>query len=377
MLSKISVPVFRALSKQPTACFGVDLNLKRRVFDAVYTDDKSDVHFKAATADPRRPLPSHQSQQFTEQPANFEVTKLSNGITVLTESQSFPGPVDIGILLDVGTRDETPETSGSLLSIKNSYLKTMLNTNETINYGIVQMSGGKFEMKYDQENAYFHATSLAQDTVDMFNMVADCALEPRSVVAANVSINKGHETHKLDSRLQTGEAFNDTVFRTAYGLKGLGMPLKGLKGNVDNLTAFVLQKFQLDNINPERIFISASNVESHQEFVDLVSQKLGSLPSAAGQSVVARENAEYLGGEVRNLNDSGVLNLAFGFQGVNWTNDQLYPLLVAQSLLNNSIIPNQITNKHHFVDAAEALNFNFSDSGFFGFRIAGAGSNAK
>lgn len=65
------------------------------------------------------------------------MTKLTNGITVLTESASSPSRVDVGILLDVGTRDETNETSGSLLSIKNTYYKTVLNTNETINYGVV------------------------------------------------------------------------------------------------------------------------------------------------------------------------------------------------------------------------------------------------
>jgi hypothetical protein len=50
----------------------------------------------------------------------------------------------------VGTRDETAETSGSLLSIKNTYMKTVLNTNETVNYGIHQMSGGYFDMDYDR-----------------------------------------------------------------------------------------------------------------------------------------------------------------------------------------------------------------------------------
>jgi processing peptidase subunit beta len=40
--------------------------------------------------------------------------------------------------------------------------------------------------------------------------------------------------------LKTGEGFNDAVFRTAFGLKGLGLPLKGLKGNVGNLSSYVL-----------------------------------------------------------------------------------------------------------------------------------------
>ena len=52
---------------------------------------------------------------------------------MLTEQASHPSRVDLGILLNVGARDETSETSGSLLAIKNTYFKTIINTNETIN----------------------------------------------------------------------------------------------------------------------------------------------------------------------------------------------------------------------------------------------------
>lgn len=56
----------------------------------------------------------------------------------MTESAYFPSNVHIGVLIDIGTRDENSETSGSLLSIKNTYFKTILNTNETVNYGVIQ-----------------------------------------------------------------------------------------------------------------------------------------------------------------------------------------------------------------------------------------------
>lgn len=55
----------------------------------------------------------------------------------------------IGFLIDVGTRDESKETSGSLLALRNTYLKTLKHTNETINYGMIQMSGGAMNMDYD------------------------------------------------------------------------------------------------------------------------------------------------------------------------------------------------------------------------------------
>lgn len=57
----------------------------------------------------------------------------------------------MGFLIDVGVRDETPYTSGSLLALKNTYLKTLKHTNETVNYNMVLMSGGYLEMNYDQE----------------------------------------------------------------------------------------------------------------------------------------------------------------------------------------------------------------------------------
>lgn len=40
-------------------------------------------------------------------------------------------------MIDVGTRDENKETSGSLLALRNTYLKTLKHTNETINYGMI------------------------------------------------------------------------------------------------------------------------------------------------------------------------------------------------------------------------------------------------
>lgn len=60
------------------------------------------------------------------------MTTLPNGIRVLSESATHPSNVNLGLLLNVGTRDENLETSGSMLSINNTYMKTVLNTNETV-----------------------------------------------------------------------------------------------------------------------------------------------------------------------------------------------------------------------------------------------------
>ena len=48
------------------------------------------------------------------------------------------------------------------------------------------------------------------------------------------------------------------------------MPIQGLRSNVNYLNASIIQKFQAENITPDRIVISAAGVEYHEEFVDVV-----------------------------------------------------------------------------------------------------------
>jgi hypothetical protein len=94
----------------------------------------------------------------------------------------------MGILLNVGSRDETHETSGSSLAIKSTYMKTLKHTNETLNYNMTQMSGGETTMEYDEETMFYHSYCFEYDATDMFRMLADMAFEPRTFLAANVII---------------------------------------------------------------------------------------------------------------------------------------------------------------------------------------------
>jgi len=41
-------------------------------------------------------------------------------------------------------------------------------------------------MDYDEETMWYHSYCFEYDTIDIFRMLADCAFEPRSYLAANV-----------------------------------------------------------------------------------------------------------------------------------------------------------------------------------------------
>lgn len=296
---------------------------------------------------------------------------------MLTESVSVPSSVHLAIFIDYGSRDETSETSGAMLSLKNTYLKTAINTSETVNYGITQMSGGEFEMDYSRENAYYRASCLAHDVVDVFSMVADSAFEPKNFVSSSVGVYKNQNSHKLETFLGGNEIFTDSIFQAAYGRKTLGMPILGLRSNVSYLTANIIQKFQAANVTPDRIVISAAGVEAHEEFVDVVAEKLAStiLPSKTAQ----RDNAVYVGGEVRNLTEANNIHLVLAFEGANHQN--ALALTLAEEVLGNGRklgrIQRNILNKNVFVDGAQTLNAHFADTGLFGLKISGSAAHVK
>jgi hypothetical protein len=94
-------------------------------------------------------------------------------------------------------------------------------------------------------------------------MLVDCALEPRSAVAANVGMDKNTHGHKLSELLGGNDTYNDAIHAVAFGGKSLGNALKGNKSNIENLTFRTLQKFQRENFSADRIVILGAGIDNH------------------------------------------------------------------------------------------------------------------
>ena len=201
----------------------------------------------------------------------------------------------MGILLDVGTSNEDEKTSGMLLSFKQTYYKSLLNTNESINYGMVQMSGGKYEMDYDRERCWYKAQCLDHDAVDVFQMLSDCALEPKNLVAVNASIEKAKEARRFYQ--ENGQHFLFTDFAMRHMFEGpLQNPLLGDGKAIDKFEFGLVQKFQMENVRTSGIVVAGTNVENHSEFVELADQHLGSLKFNVGDRSSTKNKSKFAEG---------------------------------------------------------------------------------
>ena len=247
------------------------------------------------------------------------------------------------------------------------------------------MSGGDMTMDYDQERTYFQGNCIEYDTIDMFQMMVDLALEPRSVLAANVARSKNQKSHDLHNYMSKYDPFSNNkelLMRTAYGYNTLGMPLMGMESNIGNLDARVLQKFIMDSVTPQKCLIVASGIKNHREYVDLVKERLGdqySLP----EHEYRRTPSEYIGGEYRTWTESPQTNISLAFESVPWASSDQTAFAVMESLIGSargfgsgSTRANGLMRSSDFVDSASCINSHFSDSGLFGMNIEGPGSHS-
>lgn len=75
-------------------------SIRSAVYGAFNQNDPSCPHFQATVADPRAPLSSHQPRVVQEYgDSGVVISKLANGVTVVTERPAFPSNVDMGISL--------------------------------------------------------------------------------------------------------------------------------------------------------------------------------------------------------------------------------------------------------------------------------------
>lgn len=95
----------------------------------------------------------------------------------------------------------------------------------------------------------------------------------------------------------------ELLLTTAYGYNTLGMPLLGTSSNIGNIDARMLQQFIMDNITPKKCLIVASGVKNHNEYVELVKERLGEVLSVP-EHEYNRQKSEYIGGEYRTWTES-------------------------------------------------------------------------
>ncbi|OMJ75208.1 hypothetical protein SteCoe_25721 [Stentor coeruleus] len=323
---------------------------------------------------PHKVIPEHSPLVSQDLPKKLQLTTLSNGVRIVTESEGLPSSVHLGVTISTGVRDETEKYSGVVHALSQTYLKTNVRTNEQINYGMIQMSGGEFNMTYDHDFMNYHGFCLAHDTYDIMQMLSDCVLDEKTIMDEEAAQWRTDEYWKLRSVNMTNwKRLNELWLSTAYGFKGYGMPLSGFESNFQNLGHYYMNQWRKHHATPDRMTVWGAGVKNHAEFVDTVTPYFVHLEPSKAKP---REASKYLGGDHKEICDSSLTHVSFSFQGPSRVDKNLASAFVLKYILgnNNSGLHSRayknFAQKYSGIEAFETDHEAFADTGNFRINLA-------
>ena len=307
---------------------------------------------------------------------NVEITRLSSGLTIVTENMPHLESVALGVWIKSGSRNETEAEHGIAHLLEHMAFKgTKRRTARDIAEEIENV-GGELNAATSTETTSYYARVLKDHVPLAVDILADILTESEFDEE-----ELRREKHVI---LQEIGAANDTpddvVFdrfsEVAYRGQTIGRPILGTPDTVNSFTPNQIRGYLSRNYTTDRMFIVAAGAVDHQVFCKQVEERFASLPTMPSATPVI-EPARYIGGDVREDRDLMDAQLLLGFEGKAYHMRDFYCSQILANILGggmSSRLFQEVRERRGLCYSVYAFHWGFSDTGIFGVHAATNGN---
>lgn len=222
-----------------------------------------------------------------------EISRLSNGLTVVTHSMRHLETTSLGIWVGVGSRHETPDENGISHFLEHmSFKGTASRTAQAIAEEI-EAVGGELNAATGLETTAYFARVLKGDEGVALELIADILLNSKF---SPDELEREREVI-LQEIAGTRDSPEDIVFElvneAAYPGQALGRTILGPAANVRRFTPADLTAFLKRHYRPQQMVLSAAGAIEHAPFVRHAEALFGGLTHDESSG---EERAQYQGG---------------------------------------------------------------------------------
>jgi predicted Zn-dependent peptidase len=307
---------------------------------------------------------------------NVETTRLSSGLTVVTETMPHLESVALGVWIKSGSRNETTEEHGIAHLLEHMAFKGTKRRSARDIAEEIENVGGELNAATSTETTSYYARVLKDHVPLAVDILADILTE-----SAFDEEELRREKHVI---LQEIGAANDTpddvVFdkfsEVAYRGQTIGRPILGTPDTVNSFTPGQIRGYLSRNYTTDRMFVVAAGAVDHQTFVKQVEERFASLPTAPSSPPVL-EPARYIGGDVREDRDLMDAQLLIGFEGKAYHMRDFYCSQILANILGggmSSRLFQEVREHRGLCYSVYAFHWGFSDTGIFGVHAATSGN---
>ncbi|MBN9249711.1 MAG: peptidase M16 [Mesorhizobium sp. 61-13] len=305
-----------------------------------------------------------------------EVSRLSNGLTVATETLPSIESVALGAWVKSGARNERDDEHGMAHLLEHMAFK---GTSKRTAFQIasdIENVGGEINAATSVETTSFYARVLSDDVplaVDILaDILQDSTFDPEEL---------SREQHVILQEIGAAhDTPDDIVFdrftETAFRHQTLGRSILGTPETVQSFTSKQLHDFMERQYGADRMVLVAAGDIKHDDFVRQVEDKLGGFRPHAES--VTPQYAQYVGGDFREDRDLMDAQIVLGFEGRAYHVRDFYASQVLSMILGggmSSRLFQEVREKRGLCYSVYAFHWGFSDTGIFGVHAATGQSN--
>tara|TARA_B100001123_G_scaffold142879_1_gene166142 strand:- start:274 stop:1527 length:1254 start_codon:yes stop_codon:yes gene_type:complete len=303
-----------------------------------------------------------------------EISKLDNGLRIVTHNMPEFESVTFGVWNDVGCRDEEEEINGTAhflehMAFKGTTSKSALEIMEK-----VENVGGYINAYTSEEITAYWVKMLSNDLHIGIDIISDI-LQNSIFETKELERERGVILQEIGMYLDTpAHMVGDYWLKTAFPDQPIGRLILGKKEIIKSIKREKIINFMKTNYHPSKMVVSAAGKINHEQFVETISNSMTNLPAG---TLKPRTKAEYKGGEYREDKDLEQIHLILGFKGLNYHDEDYDALRVYSAIMGaggSSRLFQEIREKRGLVYSIYSDMDSFSDSGTFQV-VAGTGKN--
>lgn len=201
--------------------------------------------------------------------SNNRITKLPNGIKIITEHIPYVKSFSLGFWFNSGARDETVDNNGISHFIEHMVFKGTKKRSAKRISEEIESVGGYLNAFTSKEHTCFYGRGLAQNIGKTFNVVSDMVLNPllrdKDIVKeASVVLDELNDINDNPEEL-IFDKFEELIFNGS----SLGLPIIGTERNITRFNSELLHKFHQEKFLTGELLVVASGLVNHDEIVKL------------------------------------------------------------------------------------------------------------
>jgi len=300
-----------------------------------------------------------------------EVSRLSNGLTVATETLPHLESVALGVWVKSGSRNEREDEHGIAHLLEHMAFKGTTKRTALQIATDIEDVGGEINAATSVETTAFYARVLRDDmslAIDILaDILTDSKFDPHELEREQhvilQEIGAAHDT--------PDDAVFDRFTETAFRHQAIGRSILGTPDTVASFTSQQLRRFMERQYGADRMVVVAAGGVTHDEFVREVEARLGSFRDKADTAVPQYSN--YVGGDYREHRDLMDAQIILGFEGRAYHVRDFYASQMLSMILGggmSSRLFQEVREKRGLCYSVYAFHWGFSDTGVFGVHAA-------